>query len=95
MGYHASWPLFAFSHHIIVWFAAEQVYPGERFTRYAILGDDIVIADSAVAARYSSILDRLGVDISIGKSLFSDRGVCEFAKRFRVRNELDRENGTM
>ena len=40
-----------------VWMAAEGVYPACRFKTYAVLGDDIVIADSRVASEYASILD--------------------------------------
>ena len=85
LGYSSSWPLFALSHHVLVWYAAEQCYPGVRFTRYAILGDNIVIADSSVAEVYQSLLDRLGVGISPAKSKISPVGACEFAKRFRIR----------
>ncbi|KAF4346743.1 hypothetical protein F8388_002529, partial [Cannabis sativa] len=48
--YYASWPMFSLSHHMVVWLAAERVYPGSgKFKAYAILGDDVVIADSRVA----------------------------------------------
>ena len=30
LGSHSSWPLFALSHHLVVWYAAEQCYPGEK-----------------------------------------------------------------
>lgn len=63
-------------------------YPGERFTRYALLGDDIVIADNRVAHVYTQFLDELGVTISFSKSLVSKIG--EFAKRFRV-NRLTKD----
>lgn len=86
LGYLSSWPLFALSHHIVVWWAAEQVHPGVLFTQYAVLGDDVVIADEKVAKVYESVLDRLGVTISYQKSLISHTGSAEFAKRFRVRN---------
>lgn len=32
LGYYGSWPLFALSHHHMVWLAADIVYPGRRFT---------------------------------------------------------------
>lgn len=35
LGYFSSWPLFSLSHHFVIWLAAEQVYPGTRFTKYA------------------------------------------------------------
>lgn len=45
LGLLSSWPLFALCHHFIVWFCSNKVYPGKVFKRYALLGDDIVIAD--------------------------------------------------
>lgn len=56
LGYYSSWPLFALAHHVLVWFAAEQVYPGKVFRDYALLGDDIVIVDRRVAHQYRSIM---------------------------------------
>lgn len=85
LGYLASWPLFALSHHTIVWWCAEQEYPGHYFTRYALLGDDIVIADKRVAERYLAVMDQIGVKVSLPKSLISRSGAAEFAKRFFVR----------
>ena len=85
LGYHSSWPLFALSHHVLVWWAAEQVYPGAYFAKYAVLGDDVVIADEEVAKVYESALGDLGVSISYQKSLISHTGSAEFAKRFRVK----------
>ena len=64
LGYYSSWPLFALSHHILVWWAAEQVYPGKVFSKYSVLGDDIVIADEEVARVYELGLKELGVTIS-------------------------------
>lgn len=84
LGYLSSWPLFALSHHMLIWWAAEQVYPGGRFRKYAILGDDVVIADIQVKDVYIGLLSRLGVGISVAKSLTSPTGACEFAKRFRL-----------
>ncbi|KAF1856864.1 hypothetical protein Lal_00001586 [Lupinus albus] len=80
LGYYASWPLFTLSHYYLVWWCAEQVYPSKRFTRYAILGDDICIADSKVAKVYRDALETLKV-----QSLVSEIGCAEFAKKFRVR----------
>lgn len=50
-GCYSSWPLFALCHHILLWLAADRVSPGFRFRfqGYALLGDDIVIADKYVA----------------------------------------------
>ncbi|CAI8601248.1 unnamed protein product [Vicia faba] len=46
-----------------IWWCAEKIYPGKRFDKYAILGDDICIADSKVAKVYLSTLKDL-VDLS-------------------------------
>ena len=85
MGYYSSWPLFALSHHVVLWWIAEQIYPGRRFLDYAILGDDVVIADEKVATMYRSLITKWGVKISETKSLISHRGAAEFAKRFKVK----------
>jgi hypothetical protein len=53
-------------------------------TRYAILSDDVVIADQEVAKVYESALATMGVTISYKKSLMSLSGSAEFAKRSRV-----------
>jgi len=73
---------------MVVWLAAERVSPGSgKFKAYAILGDDVVIADSRVAKEYQEILSKLEVKISTSKSLISNSGAFEFAKRFRIRVE--------
>lgn len=69
LGYYSSWALFTLSHHFIVWLSAEKVYPGRRFTGYAILGDDVIIADEKVAPVYADYVERLGVKISYLKSI--------------------------
>jgi hypothetical protein len=65
LGFLSSWPLFALTHHFMIWFCAEQVYPGVRFTRYAVLGDDVVIADTMVSQRYLLLMNDLDVRISV------------------------------
>lgn len=77
--------LFSLSHHYIVWLAAELSSYRGRFTRYAVLGDDVVIADAEVAKTYAALLDKMGVSISKDKSLISCEGALEFAKRFMVK----------
>lgn len=85
LGYYSSWPLFTLTHHIIIWWCAEQIYPGQLFDRYAVLGDDVLITDQEVARVYETALGRLGVSNNYQKSLISTTGSAEFAKRFRVR----------
>jgi hypothetical protein len=72
--------MLALSHHVIVQIAAMRVGK-PSFTSYALLGDDIVIADKAVAASYHMIMTQiLGVEINLSKSLVSSNSF-EFAKR--------------
>lgn len=88
MGALSSWAMLALSHHAIVQWAAYQVNKtgwGSRrwFPDYAILGDDIVIKDAAVASKYLEILGSLGVKVNLSKSLISrEKRVCEFAKKY-------------
>lgn len=63
-------------------YCAEQVHPGQKFYKYAILGDDVVICGIEVAKIFKQTLAELGVDISMSKSLISHSGSAEFAKRF-------------
>lgn len=52
------------------------------YQNYAILGDDIVIGDQVVKDRYLLILDALGVEVGLHKSVLSSNGIgLEFAKR--------------
>lgn len=70
----------AITHHIMVLVAARRA-GRVGFTDYALLGDDLVIADEAVAATYQVVARDLGVEINLSKSLISHTGVSEFAKR--------------
>lgn len=72
-----------------MWVCAERVYPGRVFMDYAVLGDDVLIADKAVALLYSQMVVDLGVSISLSKSLISSSGCAEFAKRFLVNGLRD------
>lgn len=82
MGALSSWGMLALTHHFIVQCAARRLGHKTWFSFYALLGDDIVIADKAVANSYHYLMTEvLGVDINLSKSLVSDNGVMEFAKR--------------
>lgn len=82
MGARSSWAMLALTHHAIVWMAMARshvdFYPG----LYLVLGDDIVIADEAVALAYLDIMAEIGCEINMTKSLVSRNGSFEFAKRF-------------
>nr|WMI40084.1 MAG: RNA-dependent RNA polymerase [Rhizoctonia cerealis duamitovirus] len=89
MGALSSWAMLALTHHFIVQYCAyiERVMPVRKglpiwFDGYAVLGDDIVIANKQVANRYKLVMASLGVTIGLAKSLVSPYGTAlEFAKR--------------
>ena len=66
LGFLSSWPLFTLTHHLVMFYCAEKVYPGQRLTRYAILGDDVCIADENVASLYRQTVNDLGLAIRKG-----------------------------
>jgi len=82
MGAHSSWAAFTLAHHMVVQWSAYRVGKKGWFLDYGILGDDLVIFDRAVAAEYLRLVSRLGVNISMAKSLPGTKGCFEFAKRF-------------
>jgi hypothetical protein len=82
MGALTSWAVFSLTHHILVQYAAFKAYGTLRwFEDYALLGDDIVLADSKVAQEYLALLQVIGVEVGLAKSLISSNGSFEFAKR--------------
>jgi hypothetical protein len=81
MGAYSSWAMFSVCHHVIVRVAAKRAGKTVFFTRYALLGDDIVIADAAVAEQYRTLLSELDVSISETKTHVSE-DTYEFAKRW-------------
>jgi hypothetical protein len=76
--------MLALTHHMIVQIAALRTGLKGWFEDYAVLGDDIVIANKAVAQSYLVIMEMLGVDINLSKSVQSTIGGCEFAKKIIV-----------
>jgi len=72
--------MLAITHHTLVAIAARRVGRVE-FSSYALLGDDIVIADDSVAHAYHALMtEELGVEINLSKSLVSPTHF-EYAKR--------------
>jgi len=77
----------ALCHHIIVQVAFLRTVPNSRwpkvrrpFKDYALLGDDLVIADHQVAKEYFCILEQLDLKFSPQKTHIS-KDLFEFAKR--------------
>lgn len=70
----------ALTHHLIVKIAGLRAGISD-FKSYAILGDDVVIANTAVADQYKILLSELDMPISLAKTHTSDE-MYEFAKRW-------------
>jgi len=82
MGAYSSWGMLALVHHAMVQYSAQRAGFKGWFALYAVLGDDIVIADDRVAKKYRALCRLLGVEIGLAKSLVSSGKTLEFAKRF-------------
>nr|UJQ92476.1 MAG: putative RNA-dependent RNA polymerase [Mitoviridae sp.] len=80
MGAYSSWSAMALTHHVLVCVSALRAgYP--HFRDYTILGDDLVIANAAVATEYRKLLSELDMPISSIKTHVS-QDTYEFAKRW-------------
>lgn len=80
MGAYSSWCAMALTHHYLVRMAAVRAgIP--HFRDYALLGDDLVIANAAVATEYRALLLTLDMPVSEAKTHVSD-DTYEFAKRW-------------
>lgn len=92
MGALSSWAMLALTHHAIVQWAALRAYKRGfpiklLFTEYAILGDDVVIANRYVANEYLLILRQIGVKAGLAKSIIAKgQFYVEFAKKYFVPN---------
>jgi len=80
MGALSSWAMFSLSHHALVQLAAYRAGRTGFFELYALLGDDLVIADKAVAEQYQKLCATFGVEIGLAKSMISSNRSLEFAK---------------
>lgn len=87
MGGYSSWAMLALTHHLMVQFSASRAGIKGWFTLYAVLGDDIVIANSCVAKKYRALCRLLGVEIGLNKSLVSKGRTLEFAKKLFYQGE--------
>jgi len=79
--------MLALTHHLILQYSAYKAYEDKLtsltwFSKYCILGDDIIIGDKLVAKHYFDFMTNvLKVKINISKSVISYNGIGEFAKR--------------
>lgn len=82
MGAYSSWSLFTLCHHIVIHVAAiESGFKPGSFEQYVVLGDDVVIGNRGVSAKYKEIMSEIGVEISPTKSHMS-KDTFEIAKRW-------------
>jgi hypothetical protein len=87
MGAYSSWAMLALTHHAIVQFAAWRAGIDGWFKDYAVLGDDIVIGNRDVANHYLRVMEILGVEVGLAKSLISSNKSAEFAKRLYFKGQ--------
>lgn len=92
MGALTSWASMALVHHALVLYSAVLagvVTPSLilTFRDYMVLGDDVVIANKAVAEAYQALMARLHVPLSLAKSHISEHGLFNFANQTFVNNE--------
>jgi hypothetical protein len=73
--------MLALTHHAIVQFAAFRAGIAGWFRDYAVLGDDIIIGNEDVAKHYLRVMEILGVEIGLAKSLISNNKSGEFANK--------------
>lgn len=86
MGFLSSWSVFSLTHHVLIRTAFSTV--GEK-PKYWMLGDDVVVGSTRASDVYREMLECLGVEISLGKSVISPSGrEFEFAKRLAIDREI-------
>jgi hypothetical protein len=86
MGALSSWALLALTHHALVQYAYYKAYgKKEWYEDYGVLGDDGVIVDGKVISEYRRVLQVIGVQAGLAKSIIAkSKFVIEFAKKFFV-----------
>lgn len=85
MGLLSSWPAMALAHHIII----NYVKKDKSF--YAVIGDDMVMHRPEAALEYRRLMESLGVEIKLEKTLIpssNEPKVANIAKRY-FRNGID------
>lgn len=82
MGALSSWGMLALTHHVLVQLSALRAGHRLLFKDYALLGDDIVIWNKPVALQYLKVMEGIGLDVNLTKSILSPKGLgLEFAKK--------------
>jgi len=87
MGALSSFAIFDLTHHILVQVAATKAKFALPFLDYVIIGDDVCIANKDVADQYLILMNSLGVDINLSKSVVHADDLApagEIAKRLFI-----------
>jgi hypothetical protein len=87
MGAYSSWATLALAHHCLVQYSADLAGVRIPFVAYRVLGDDIVIADSKVAASYVQVCSEFGIGIGLAKSFVSKEAFFNFANQSYLGHE--------
>jgi len=88
MGAYSSWASFAVAHHYVIYYCCRQLGLDWKSVKYALLGDDIVIADKQLGERYHEVISSLGLEVSSLKT-HKSKQFLEFAKRLMYKsNEI-------
>jgi hypothetical protein len=80
LGLYPSFPLFAWTHGMLLYSLAAQDHVLGIEEMFCILGDDVIILDDKLHQKYMEFLKQIGVPISEHKSI-SSSNVAEFAGR--------------
>ncbi|AZT88622.1 RNA-dependent RNA polymerase [Loramyces juncicola mitovirus 1] len=86
MGAYSSFNSFALTHHYIIYTICKKLGKKWKSLPYALLGDDIVIADQEVGEEYMKVIKTLGLDISMMKT-HKSKDLYEFAKRIYYKGQ--------
>lgn len=85
MGAYASWPLCSLAHHLVVEYCARQLNIRQPKHLYRMIGDDVIITERALAQKYKEVIQLLGVELNLGKTVISseasDYSGAEVAKQ--------------
>jgi len=81
MGAYSSFAMLALTNHVLVHIAMRR-HKVDPKHRYAVLGDDVAIANKKVSKSYRGLLEHLGVEVNPIKGF--DGGILEFAKKLHT-----------
>jgi len=80
----------ALTHHIIIQYCFMKHNVPKNMRKYCVIGDDMAISGDKVASEYIRVIESLGMEISLGKSVIPSQlsNSAEIAKRY-FRNGIE------